>query len=146
MFPLFRRGGYRHGYDPSSLMRRDMARYYPSLRQEFEPGAGITGEYPMDVWEDDDAVHVEAEMPGFRREDINVSLQEDRLTIQAERDCEDRGPRQHVRERICNRVEHSFYLPSPVNDKGAEARLRDGVLELTLPKAKETKSRRVKVM
>jgi HSP20 family protein len=132
---------------PLSTMLRDFDRFFslPWLSPETEWAA--TAQYPVDVYEIDDRIAVDAEMPGFKPEDIDVSLERGVLSISAERKAEEegRGPR-HLSERRFTRVERSFSLPSDVDPSKAEAKLEDGVLHIELPKTEESKQQKIKVM
>lgn len=105
----------------------------------------LTGAYPVDVYEEDDTVKVDAEMPGFQRDDIDVSLDRGVLTISAERKAEEPKGTSHLSERRFTRVERSFTLPSDVDPSKVEARLEDGVLHIELPKTEETQSKKIAV-
>jgi HSP20 family protein len=102
---------------------------------------------PVNVWEDDEAYHLEAELPGLKREDLDVQVrQRNQLTIQGERkpDPALQGA-WHRRERGTGRFQRTFSLPVPVDADKVEARLENGVLHLTLPKAAEARPRRITV-
>lgn len=104
-----------------------------------------TASYPVDVHERDDAIHVEAELPGFKKDEIEVSVDSGLLTIRAERTVPPSEGTRHVSERRFTRVQRSFTLPSSVDESKVEASLSDGVLEIKLPKRAETKSHKIKV-
>lgn len=109
--------------------------------------AGYVGAYPVDIYEDDESVYVEAEMPGFKKEQINVTIEQGLLSITAERQpqtAED-GSKGHLRERRSSRYQRLFTLPTTVEDDKVEARLEDGVLHLRFPKAAQVKPRRISV-
>jgi HSP20 family protein len=101
----------------------------------------------VSVWEDQEAFHVEAELPGLRQEDLQVVVtQRDVLTITGERKAEDIGPGSwHRRERGFGRFQRTVTLPAPFEADKVEAKLENGVLQLVLPKAEEAKPRRIAV-
>jgi len=102
---------------------------------------------PLNVWEDETAFHVEAELPGLTREQLQVTVtQRDQLTLRGERRPEE-GERSnwHRRERGFGRFERVLSLPAPVDADKVEAKLEHGVLRLTLPKAAEALPRRITV-
>jgi HSP20 family molecular chaperone IbpA len=105
----------------------------------------LTGAYPVDISEEDDTLVVEAEVPGFRREDIDVCLENDHLRIAAERKTKEAKGTKHLTERRFSRVERSFTLPTSVDPDRVEAKLEDGVLTLRLPKSEEVKPKRIEV-
>ncbi len=101
---------------------------------------------PLNVWEEADAFHIEAEVPGLTREQINVEVtHRDRVTLSAERAVCDGDCRWHRRERGQGAFQRTIKLPAPVDADKVEASLADGVLTLTLPKAEEARPRRIAV-
>lgn len=105
-----------------------------------------TGVYPVDVHEDDENVYIEAEVPGFGKDQLEVTLENDRLTITAKRDAhEDRKSEAHLSERRFSCFARKFNLPNPVDESKVDAKLENGVLYLTLHKREEVKPRRIEV-
>ncbi len=95
----------------------------------------------IDLYETDEALHVEAAMPGVRPEDIEIEEHDGLLTIRAHREGEDtyaRG-RWQVRERYAGAWQRTVRLPVAVKGNKAEAVLEDGVLHVTLPKVNPEK-------
>lgn len=108
-------------------------------------GAGV-GVYPVDIREDDDHIYVEAELPGFTKDQVQVTLENGVLNIVAERkDTGKSGGQVHLRERRYTRVARSFTLPGTVDPQNIEAKLENGVLYLTLAKRPEVKPRRIEI-
>jgi HSP20 family protein len=102
---------------------------------------------PVNVWEDADAFHVEAELPGLTQEQLHVAVtHRNQVTIQGERSGQeaDKG-RWHRRERGFGRFQRVLKLPAPVDADKVDAKLENGLLRLTLPKAEEAKPRRISV-
>jgi HSP20 family protein len=103
--------------------------------------------YPtLNVWEDSQAFHAEADVPGVRMEDLEVSVKGDELTIRGER----RGP--EVKDGAwlhLERGEGSFCrvlrLPAEVDEKKIDATLQNGVLRITLLKAEQARPRRIEI-
>ena len=141
MLPTLRRSVFDF---PFAAIDRDFDKI---VRGWFGEANGRTGVYPVDIHEDADNVYVEAELPGFNKEDVNVTLEDGVLTITAQRRArEDREESQtHLRERRITQVMRSFTLPSTVNEGQVEAALQDGVLKVTLHKREESKPRRINV-
>ena len=91
----------------------------------------------VDVAEKNGAYLVTAELPGVRKDDIHVSIDGPQVTLEAEvkREKEtNKDERVLHSERVYGKVTRSFTLPQEVDDAKVEARFRDGLLELTLPK------------
>lgn len=102
----------------------------------------------MDVKEDDKAYVVHAEIPGVKKEDIQISIDGNQVSISAEvkseRD-EKRGDKLLRSERYYGKVYRAFALAQDVDQEGAKAKYESGVLELTLPKKTAAASRRLTV-
>jgi HSP20 family protein len=102
----------------------------------------------MDVKEDDKAYVVHAEIPGVKRDDINVTIDGNQVAISAEvkRQKEDKqGERVLRSERYYGKVYRAFTLPQEVDDASAQARFNEGVLELTLPKRAAVSAKRLAI-
>jgi len=108
--------------------------------------------YAVDVREDADHIYVEAELPGFKKDEIDITLENQTLTIAAERKSEthqgEPGKKKGdvlLNERRYTRFLRSFTLPPTVNEQSCDAKLNDGVLTITLTKREESKPRKVQV-
>jgi HSP20 family protein len=90
----------------------------------------------VDVAETDEAIHVTAELPGMKEEDVEVTLSDGQLTLRGEKKAEqeDSGKNYHRVERSYGSFHRSIPLPSQVDESKVEAAFRDGVLSVTLPK------------
>lgn len=91
----------------------------------------------LEVKEDDKAYTVHAEVPGVKKEDIQVEVHGDQVSIRAEvkqEKEEKEGGKVIHSERSYGMVGRSFTLPTEVDDKATVAKYKDGMLELTLPK------------
>jgi HSP20 family protein len=100
-------------------------------------GQTTVGQIPIDLTEDDKAYRVRAEIPGFNKEDIHVSVNGDQVSISAETKKEKeekKGEQVVMRECYYGRQYRAFTLPQGVDDTQATAKYADGVLELSLPK------------
>lgn len=104
-----------------------------------------TATYPVDIREDGDAVTVEAELPGVKKDQIEVTFEQGVLNISASRETEPAAGHKHLTERHFTQVSRSFGLPSTVDAGKVQASLADGVLTLTLPKREEVKPRKIDV-
>ena len=102
----------------------------------------------IDVKEGDKAYTVHADIPGVRKEDIQVDVNGDQVSIRAEvkREKEKKeGEKVLHSERYYGMVSRSFTLPTGVDAQGAVANYKDGVLEVTLPKKASAQSRRLSI-
>ncbi|OQX51210.1 hypothetical protein B5M47_01485 [candidate division CPR3 bacterium 4484_211] len=102
----------------------------------------------MDVYEEGNNVVVKADLPGFKPEEVDISVTEDSVTIQAERkeEKEEKKKKNYLRqERFYTRCARTVSLPVPVKAEDADAEFTNGTLTLTLPKAKIEKPKKVKV-
>lgn len=100
-----------------------------------------------EVRDDGDALTVKLEAPGMAAEDFEVHVQEDYLVVRGEKrvEREQTQGRYHIMERAYGRFERAIPLPAPVDEAGARARYRKGVLSINLPKQPQARSRRVDV-
>jgi HSP20 family protein len=102
--------------------------------------------YPVDIYEDDHNIYVEAELPGFAKEEIDVNYEAGVLTITAQRTQPQReGTQPHVTERRLTRVQRRFTLPTTVDENHVTARLENGVLHVALKKRAETQRRKIDI-
>jgi HSP20 family protein len=101
----------------------------------------------LDVTESEREYKVKAEIPGVKKEDINVAVDGNTVTISAElrKDKEEKNERFVRSERYVGTLSRSFTLGSDVDEKTAAARYVDGVLELVLPKRAGAVARRLAV-
>jgi HSP20 family protein len=130
--------------DPFDLAFRDFFRNMlrpTRLDLEAEP------EIRLDLKETEKAFMVHAEIPGVKKEDIDVSIDGNLVTIRAEvrREKEEKGETMLRSERYYGAMTRSFTLATDVDEKAATAKYADGVLELTLPKKAGSTSRRLQV-
>lgn len=102
---------------------------------------------PINVWEDADAFHLEAELPGLKQEQLSVAVtHRNQVTLSGERLVDgDEKVRWHRRERGFGRFQRMLKLPAPVDAEKVEAKLEYGLLRVTLPKSEEAKPRRIAV-
>lgn len=101
----------------------------------------------LDVHEDEDKVVVKLEAAGMKKEDFDISLHDDNLTITGERRAEKKeGEGESFRsERFFGQFSRTVTLPSQVKSDAVKASYEDGVLVVTLPKAEEAKPRKIAI-
>nr|MBS0020334.1 Hsp20/alpha crystallin family protein [Gammaproteobacteria bacterium] len=110
--------------------------------------APFEGQLPkVDVIDGDDEIVVRAELPGVRKEDIDVSLTENTLTIKAstKREEEEEKGEYYRRERTTGAYSRTLTLPGSVDESKARATFTEGLLELAFPKRGGSKRQRIKV-
>ncbi len=101
----------------------------------------------VDVHEDSESLILRAELPGVKREDVEVAIDGNVLTLKGERrlEKEENGRKYHRIERSYGKFVRQFQLPSNVDSTQVDASLSDGVLTLRLPKKQELKARKIEV-
>lgn len=101
---------------------------------------------PVDLYEMEGALVFTAELPGFKKEQVQITVDEGRLVISGERKFEEFKDRKtHQVERAYGTFYRSFVLPTTVNTEKISAGLKDGILTVTLPKKEEAKPRQIQV-
>lgn len=101
----------------------------------------------VDIFEDKDKLVLEAELPGMKRDDFELSVENNVITLKGERRFEKKTNEDnyHRVERSYGSFTRSFTLPQTVSSEGAEAEFKDGILKVTLPKREETKARKIEI-
>ncbi len=125
------------------------------LQTVFTPGLlsfGIPGSRPatfpaLNVTEDDAAIYVEAELPGFQHDQIEINVAGNQLTITGERaqSTQEKDATYHRRERWTGAFERSVVLPTEVDTDKVVAELSNGVLSITLPRPEVSRPRKIQV-
>ncbi len=108
-------------------------------------GDASQGACPVDMQETDEKIIVDAEMPGFDKDQIDLSVENGMLNISAEREQNSSEGREHLSERHYYRVDRSVALPTDVDEENIEASLEKGVLHLDMPKSSKESRRRIPV-
>jgi HSP20 family protein len=142
----------QRGADPLELAQREfdsmLGRFFGNRMPD--DGGNYLAPYGVDVREDGDHIYVEAELPGYRKDEIDINLENQTLTISAEH--KENRENKHsdkaewlLRERRYSRFLRSFTLPATVDPQSVQAKLNDGILTVTLDKREEAKPRRITV-
>ena len=123
----------------------DPFRAFDELQRSFFNERPALG-FRTDVIDTGDAYKLDAELPGFKKEDISIDVENDCLTISVERrvEDEDKRPNYVKRERVYGSFSRSFDV-SGINVEGIEAAYQDGILTLTMPKKVEQKPAKCKL-
>ncbi len=131
-----------------AVMSYDPFRAFDEIERSFFNANQSINSFRTDVKDTGDAFVLESELPGFSKEDIKVDVENDCLTISAERKYDNKDEKQNFikRERFYGSYSRSFDV-SAVNVEAIEAEYKDGVLSLTLPKkaAEVPASRRLEI-
>lgn len=101
----------------------------------------------VDIFENKNEIVLEAELPGMKAEDVNISIENNILTVHGERRFEKKDEQDnfHRVERAYGSFTRSFTLPPTVSSENANAEFENGVLRLTLAKREEAKPRRIEI-
>ncbi|NLF07779.1 MAG: Hsp20/alpha crystallin family protein [Pirellulaceae bacterium] len=141
--------GYRNLGNPFQQLRNEMDRL---LTGYFVPAADgllshVLREQPaVNVWQRDDALYVEMEVPGVKSEEVDVAVAGGELTIKIDRsEPNEEGVTYHRRERPVGSFRRSLRLPFEVDAEKVEAEIRNGVLTVMLPKSETAKPRKISV-
>ncbi len=104
-------------------------------------------QFPADVIDEGDKVRVTAELPGFKKQDIDLSIEDSQLDIYAKKEEkeEEKGKDFIRQERKFGEVRRRIPLPSDIKEEEIKATYNNGVLEVTMPKAEAAKNTTIKV-
>ena len=140
-------------YDPFRELRSlqdEMTRLFAGVtprthgRDEMTGGAWIPS---VDIYEDQNRLVLEADLPGIKRDDFEISVENNVITLRGERKFEKKveGDNYHRVERSYGNFTRSFTLPQSVTAEGASAEFENGILRVSLPKREETKARKIEI-
>jgi HSP20 family protein len=137
-------------YEPWSLISRlqnDINRALGDVSSGDSSGASTDWVPAADIDEYVDRFELSVDLPGVVADDVEITLDKGVLSVSGERRVEERTEQlsQSRRERGRGRFHRRFVLPDTVNGEGVEARGRDGVLVITIPKQAAAQPRRIKV-
>jgi HSP20 family protein len=109
----------------------------PSFNTGFNPNA-----MRVDISEDEKNIYIEAELPGMKKEDVKVTVEDGVLMIRGERkqETEEKKKNYHRVERVYGSFSRAFTLGENIDKDNIEAKYEDGVLHLTLPKVEPVKN------
>ena len=145
---------YRH-YPQSDLsaaldrltnMRAEMDRVFESTGSfSASPAPLSRWNPPVNVYQDKYRFTVVVELPGLKKEEIEISLHDDTLTIAGERKREESSEQEFLTERLYGKFQRSLTLPTAVDAEKVKASYKDGLLQVDLPKAEEAKPKQIEV-
>ena len=133
--------------DPFQTLESRMNQLFRGMMDSVGSGETALGIYPVDVDEDEEGITIEAELPGFKSDEIAVHVENGVLTIKAERQAKsmEGKKKRHMSERRYTRVQRAFTLPRTVEGSDVDAQLEGGVLTLKLRKTEESKPRKIEI-
>jgi len=134
-------------YSPFDEAFDDLFRGFLVRPVSYEHPAGVA-QFRVDVSENEKAYTLRAELPGVKKEDINVTIDGDTVAVSAEVKSEKdvkNGDRVLRAERYYGKVYRAFTLGQAVEEAGTHAKYADGVLELTLPKKAAVQAKRITI-
>lgn len=143
-------------WDPLSEFASLQDRFNQLVNQPFFRGFGPTSEQsltaanfvpPVNISEDEQNINIEAELPGIQDKDLDISLENNVLTISGERKMENEEKKEnfHRIERAYGRFTRSFTLPPTVETDNVNAEFNNGVLKISLRKKEEAKPKQIKI-
>ena len=114
---------------------------------ELSGASTATASPPLDVFENDEAITVRLELGGMKKEDFDISLEDDTLTVSGSREgqTEDRSGESFRSELFRGAFRRAITLPCPVKADQVKATYTDGILEIALPKSEDAKPRKIEV-
>src|SRR6266404_3811443 len=137
------------GFGPLTSLRDEIDRLFEApLFELARTSQLLSGWTPaLDVFEDKDNLFVRAELPGMKKEQIDISLHDGILSISGERRDESKDEEAEVyrAERFYGRFQRALSLPTPVAADRVKAQYKDGILTITLPKTEEAKPKHIDV-
>src|SRR4051812_4674056 len=135
-------------YDPFNDLVDDIFKGFLVRPVSYEGAArDVLPRVKVDVAEQNGAYKVTAELPGVKKDDIHVAIDGSQVTLEAEvkQEKDTKDERVLHTERVFGKVTRSFTLPQEVDESKAEAKFRDGVLELTLPKKAAAQRKQISI-
>ncbi len=130
------------------LMTRNAANDFDTFFNDMLGNWGVRNSSipSVDVYEDEKAYYLEAELPGYTQDEVNVHVEKHVLHISSEKVNEKKENKKFlVRERGYVKFDRSFTLPEGINESGIEAEFSNGILKVTLPKTPVEQPKKIEV-
>lgn len=109
-------------------------------------GTGPVWTSPVDVYETQSEILIDAQLPGIKKEDIQIQVENNLLTVKGSRQAETEATGKVLRvERLYGAFNRSFKIPSNVDQSGIKSELSQGILKIHLPKREEEKPRQITI-
>jgi HSP20 family protein len=135
-------------FDPFNELVDDLFKGFLVRPVAYQGGGEVLPRMKVDVSEVNGAYKVTAELPGVKKDDIDIAIDGNQVTLSAEVKQEKQtAPDERVlhTERVYGKVTRSFTLPQEVDETKAEAKFREGILELTLPKKQAAQRKQISI-
>lgn len=131
---------------PFERLHREMDRLVESMMAGTSASRQLPAGIPLNVWESDGTLFIESELPGVKREDVELTFEHGELTIRAQRaaDLPEKATTLR-RERAWGVAQRVVNIPAEFDAEKIEANLHDGVLLITMPKLASAQPRRIEV-
>jgi HSP20 family protein len=144
---IIRNDPFRDLFSLQDQLYRTFDAAYRGRQQQDEQAMTAAWSPLVDVFEDQDGITLKVELPEVDPKDVEIQIEENRLTLKGERKLEKSEQREgyHRIERTYGAFSRSFTLPNTVDVEHITAQSKDGVLRVFLPKKAETKPRQIKV-
>ena len=121
---------------------------FPALSSLQREGYFNEGDFPVDLYQEKDTFLVRAELPGFRKEDLSVEVNDGLLTVTGHRKTETKADDKDAKANAVTeerRVSRTISLPEQIKADAIEAKYENGILTVTLPKREEAKPRQIAI-
>jgi len=124
-----------------------MSRIFDEALVKYRASGGNDWYPPVDIYETEENIVLKAELPGVSPESVTVEVNDNTLSLKGERKFEKNLKEENYyrMERFCGSFQRAFSLPYPVDRNNIKARFEDGVLKITIPKARAGGEKGVKV-
>ena len=134
-------------FDQLTNLRDEINRLFDFTGGESDSSEFFGWAPALDLYEDNDNLVVKAELPGMKKDEIDISLHQNNIVISGERKLENESQEGETSraERFFGRFQRSLELPKPVNPEKVTATYKDGILTVRLPKTEESKPRQITV-
>lgn len=136
---------YPSTYTPFRSILDDF--FTPTVWDDFFTTTPSVSNLSADIWEEKEDIFVKMALPGIKKEDIKITINEDNISIRGEskeQEKEDEEKKYYFRS-LESAFEQSFNLPTKVNPDKVEAEFKDGILKVKLPKADEVKPKEIEI-
>ncbi|MCA8960686.1 MAG: Hsp20/alpha crystallin family protein [Planctomycetes bacterium] len=132
---------------PFESFRRDLSNFWEGLRGDNEWEWFDTMTPSLDMSETDNEIEVKLDLPGMKSDDISIQLNHNLLIVSGERkeEKEEKNKSYHRVERRSGFFSRTVTLPCEVKEEAVEAKYKDGVLTIALPKGETAKSKKIKI-